>query len=160
MFRSGSDWVEYKRVGPSRGHKIYFFRVWSGSGQDLTRLFEVGVPKTLPRRTLHWCDTFSATSSALPIIPISNNHSEALIRGRFKTQPAVDRPEPPLLAGCYCSESFWMMTTGRNRRFLAVAIVLKASERWQPAGTGGSRRSTVGWVLKPSLTCLIVQFNP
>ena len=52
MFRSGSDRVEYNRIGPSRGHKIYFFRVWSGSGQDITGHYRVGVPKTLPRRTL------------------------------------------------------------------------------------------------------------
>ena len=38
MFQSGPDRVEYNRVGPSRGHKIYIFQVWSGSGQDITGL--------------------------------------------------------------------------------------------------------------------------
>ena len=52
MFQSGPDRVEYNRVGPSRGHKIYFFRVRSGSGQDITGQYGIGVPKTLPRRTL------------------------------------------------------------------------------------------------------------
>ena len=35
MLRSGPDRVEYNRVGPSRGHKIYLFRVRSGSGKDI-----------------------------------------------------------------------------------------------------------------------------
>ena len=43
-----------------------------------------------------------------------------MLRGRFKIQPAVDGPEPPVLAGGYCS--------GQR----------------QPAGTGGSGRSTAG----------------
>ena len=34
------------------GHKIYFFRVWFGLGQINTGHYGVGVPKTLPRRTL------------------------------------------------------------------------------------------------------------
>ena len=49
------------------------------------------------------------------------------LRGRFKTQLAVDRPEPPVLTGCY-------------------------SEQWQPAGTASSSQVTGGWVLKLSLT--------
>ena len=52
MFRSGPDRVEYNRFGPSPGHKIYYFRVQSGSGQDITGHYGVGVPKTLPPRTL------------------------------------------------------------------------------------------------------------
>ena len=36
MLRSGPDRVEYNRVGSSRGHKIYFFLIWSGSGKDIT----------------------------------------------------------------------------------------------------------------------------
>ena len=55
MFQSDPDRVEYNRVGPSRGHKIYFFRVRSGSGQDVTGHYGVGVPKTLPHRTLSCC---------------------------------------------------------------------------------------------------------
>ena len=35
-----------------RGHKIYYFSVRSGSGQKITGQYGVGVPKTLPRRTL------------------------------------------------------------------------------------------------------------
>ena len=53
------------------------------------------------------------------------------VRGRFKTQPAGDRPEPPVLAGCYCSE------------------------QWQPPGTGAYGRWTAGWVLKSSLSSLV-----
>ena len=52
MFRSWPDQLEYNRVGPSGGHKIYFFQVQSGSGQDITGHYGVGVPKTFPRRTL------------------------------------------------------------------------------------------------------------
>ena len=63
MFRSGPDRVEYNRVGPSRGHKIYFFRVWSGSGKDITGHYGVGVTKTLPRRTLHTAGIFICDTS-------------------------------------------------------------------------------------------------
>ena len=42
------------------------------------------------------------------------------ITGRFKTQPAADRPQPPVLAGCHCSEAFRRIATGQNRRFRAV----------------------------------------
>ena len=52
MLQSGPDRAEYNQVGPSRGHKIYFFRDRSGLGQDIKRQYGVGVPKTLPRRTL------------------------------------------------------------------------------------------------------------
>ena len=38
MLQSGPDRVEYNQIGPSRGHKMYFFRVWSRSGQDITWL--------------------------------------------------------------------------------------------------------------------------
>ena len=41
-------------IGSVRGrdHKIYYFSVRSGSGQKITGQYGVGVPKTLPRRTL------------------------------------------------------------------------------------------------------------
>ena len=52
MSRSSPDWVEYNRVSPSRGHKTDLFQVWCGSGQDITGHYRIGVPKTLPRRTL------------------------------------------------------------------------------------------------------------
>ena len=42
------------------------------------------------------------------------------VRGHFKTQPAVDCPEPPVPAGCCCSE------------------------QWQPHRTAGSMQSTAG----------------
>ena len=35
-----------------RGHKIYYFSVRSGSGQNITGQYRFGVPKLLPRRTL------------------------------------------------------------------------------------------------------------
>ena len=45
-----------------RGHKIYYFSVRSGSGQKITGQNGVGVPKTLPRRTLNpTCETFFST---------------------------------------------------------------------------------------------------
>ena len=43
---------KYNRVGPGSGHKIYYFLVQSGSGQKITGQYGVGVPKTLPHRTL------------------------------------------------------------------------------------------------------------
>ena len=49
------------------------------------------------------------------------------LRDGFKTQPPVDRRFRPVPPGFYCSK------------------------QWQPARTGGSRRSTGGWVLKPPL---------
>ena len=52
MFQSGPDLVEYNRSGQSRGHKISFFRVRSGSGQNITGHYGVGVQKTSSRRTL------------------------------------------------------------------------------------------------------------
>ena len=33
-----------------------------------------------------------------------NQQNAHLSRDGFKTQPAVDRPEPAILAGCHCSE--------------------------------------------------------
>ena len=47
--RSGENKIESVR---GRGHKIYYFSVRSGSGQKITGQYGVGVPKTLPRRTL------------------------------------------------------------------------------------------------------------
>ena len=47
--RSGENIIRSVR---GRGHRIYFFSVQSGSGQKITGRFRVGVPKTLPRRTL------------------------------------------------------------------------------------------------------------
>ena len=44
--------VVFTRVRPSQGHRIYFIRVRSGSGQDIMRHYRVEVPQTLPRRTL------------------------------------------------------------------------------------------------------------
>ena len=52
MFQFSPDRVEYNRGGPSWGHKIYFFRVWSGSGQDITEYYGVGVKKPCPAGTL------------------------------------------------------------------------------------------------------------
>ena len=51
-----------------------------------------------------------------------------LFRGGFKTQPPVDRRFRPVPGGCHCLEQL------------------------KPGGTGRNRRSTGGWVLKPSLT--------
>ena len=53
-------------------------------------------------------------------------------RGGFKTQPPVDRRFRPVPGGCHCLE------------------------QKKPGGTGRNRRSTGGWVLKPSLSHLIV----
>ena len=64
--RSGSKLVNFGLMlncfGPVRwniigsvwgqGHKIYYFSVRSGSGQKITGQYGIGVPKTLPRRTL------------------------------------------------------------------------------------------------------------
>ena len=47
--RSGENIIGSVR---GRGHKIYYFSVRSGSGQNITGQYGVGVPKTLPRRTL------------------------------------------------------------------------------------------------------------
>ena len=47
--RSGENIIWSVR---DRGHRIYYFSVRSGSGQEITGRFGVGVPKTLPRRTL------------------------------------------------------------------------------------------------------------
>ena len=47
--RSGENIIGSVR---GRGHKIYYFSVRSGSGQKITGHYGVGVPKTLPRRTL------------------------------------------------------------------------------------------------------------
>ena len=47
--RSGENIIGSVR---GRGHKIYYFSVRSESGQKITGQFGVGVPKTLPRRTL------------------------------------------------------------------------------------------------------------
>ena len=47
--RSGENIIGSVR---GRGHKIYYFSVRSGSGKKITGQYGVGVPKTLPRRTL------------------------------------------------------------------------------------------------------------
>ena len=47
--RSGENIIGSVR---GQGHKIYYFSVRSGSGQKITGQYGVGVPKTLPRRTL------------------------------------------------------------------------------------------------------------
>ena len=52
--RSGENIIGSVR---GRGHKIYYFSVWSGSGQKITGQYGVGVPKTLPRRTLYYIHT-------------------------------------------------------------------------------------------------------
>ena len=51
LVRSGENIIGSVR---GRGHKIYYFSVRSGSGQKITGQYGVGVPKTLPRRTLVW----------------------------------------------------------------------------------------------------------
>ena len=47
--RSGENIIGSVR---GRGHKIYYFSVRSGSEQKITGQYGIGVPKTLPRRTL------------------------------------------------------------------------------------------------------------
>ena len=47
--RSGENIIGSVR---GRGHKMYNFSVRSGSGQKITGQYGIGVPKTLPRRTL------------------------------------------------------------------------------------------------------------
>ena len=47
--RSGENIIGSVR---GRGNKIYYFSVRSGSGQKITGQYGIGVPKTLPRRTL------------------------------------------------------------------------------------------------------------
>ena len=51
----GPVWSGENIIGSVRGRglKIYYFSVRSGSGQKTTGQYGVGVPKTLPRRTLH-----------------------------------------------------------------------------------------------------------
>ena len=78
--------------------------------------------------TVHQFYNFTLIFIAVP-------HSCCYVKGRFKTQPAVDRPEPPVPSSCYCSE------------------------QWQPAGTAGSWQSTTGLVLKPSLSTKSCQIS-
>ena len=47
-----------------RGNKICYFSVRSGSGQMVTGHYGVGVPKTLPRRTLLWIINLVLTNTA------------------------------------------------------------------------------------------------
>ena len=47
--RSGENIIGSVR---GQGHRIYYFSVLSRSGQKITGRFGVGVPKTLPRKTL------------------------------------------------------------------------------------------------------------
>ena len=49
--RSGENIIGSVR---GRGHKVYYFSVRSGSGKKITGQYGFGVPKTLPRRTLHY----------------------------------------------------------------------------------------------------------
>ena len=57
--RSGKNIIGLVRSGENiigsvrgRGHKICYFSVRSGLGQMVTGHYGIGVPKTLPRRTL------------------------------------------------------------------------------------------------------------
>ena len=56
-------------------------------------------------------------------------------RDCFKTQPPVDP------------------------RFCPVPVGFYSSKQWQPPGTGRNRRSTGGWILKPSLSLFIITFH-
>ena len=52
MFQSVLVWSRQNVIVSVLGHKIYYVLVRSRSGQKITGYYEVGVPKTLPRRPL------------------------------------------------------------------------------------------------------------
>ena len=50
MFHSGSDWVEYKQVGPSQGHiNLLFFGFGSGRGKILWGIRGQGAKNLAPQ---------------------------------------------------------------------------------------------------------------
>ena len=52
LLPSGLVRAEYDRIGLGLCHKIYYFSVWSRSGQKIMGQYRISVPKILPRRTL------------------------------------------------------------------------------------------------------------
>ena len=84
--RSGENIIGSVR---GRGHKIYYFSVRSGSGQKITGQCGVGVPKTLPRRTLTTCDidmSWSYDSTSVGVYGVFSDFRSKVIKGSFPVQ--------------------------------------------------------------------------